>query len=419
MLPMANKKPISIAIIGGGAAGFFCAINAAKKAKGSQQPAQIVIFESGSQLLKKVRISGGGRCNVTHNIFEVNKFCENYPRGKRELLSPMNQFQAKDTIEWFADLGVKIIPESDGRMFPDSNSSETIINTYIEQCETLGVEIRQRWAIKSLQSTSVGRWRLTNQKEEVFECDKVLIATGSGEGGYKLATSVGHKITERAPSLFTFKISHPLLEELQGLSFPGAQLKLKVPPKNNFKQEGPILITHWGLSGPAVLKLSAWAAREMKNSQYNATLSVDWIGSFERPELIEKIETLKNANGKSLIKNVYPEMLPKRFWYRLLDFLAIDQEKQWANITKKEIGKIIETLKNTNFEIRGQSRFKEEFVECGGVALKEINFKSMESKKAPGIYFAGEILDIDGITGGFNFQNAWTTAWIAAQNMIP
>ncbi len=416
---MVDSGPISIAIIGGGAAGFFCAINAAKKARKAQQTAHIVIFESSSQLLKKVRISGGGRCNVTHNLFEVNKFCENYPRGQRELLSPMNQFQAKDTIDWFADYGVKIVPESDGRMFPDSNSSETIIETYLEQCEALGIEIRQRSAIKKLQRAQEGRWSLINQKDEVFDCDKVLIATGSAEGGYKLATSLGHKITERAPSLFTFKISHPLLEELQGLSFPNTQLKLKVPPKKNFKQAGPTLITHWGLSGPAVLKLSAWAAREMKTAQYNATLSVDWLGSMERLDLVEKLETLKKDNAKSLIKNVYPEVLPKRFWFRLLNFLKIDQEKQWANITKKEMSKVTETLKNTNFEINGQSRFKEEFVECGGVALKEINFKTMESKKAPGIYFAGEILDVDGITGGFNFQNAWTTAWIAAQNMIP
>ncbi len=415
---MKHPSPLEIGIVGGGAAGFFCAINVALFAQEQKRPVHVKIFESGHQFLKKVRISGGGRCNVTHNLFEVQKFCENYPRGQRELLSPMQKFQAKDTVAWFANHGVELVAEEDGRMFPTSNSSETIINTYLDLVKKLGIKTIDRSPIQSLRKGSENTWDLISKNQDVFTCDRVLIATGSAEKGYKLAESLGHKITERAPSLFSFKIAHPLLKGLQGLSFPNSSLQLKIPGQKSFKQMGPTLITHWGLSGPAILKLSAWAAREMKKSDYSATLVVNWFGHQEKPEVLANLQKIKADNGKTQLKNAYPTALAKRFWLQLLSVLDIDGDKQWANISKKELQSIFQNLTQCEFEIQGQNRFKDEFVECGGVSLKEIHFKTMESKKAPGVYFAGEILDVDGITGGFNFQNAWTTAWLAAHSMI-
>ncbi len=411
-------EPLEIGIVGGGAAGFFCAINAALFAQERQRPVKITIFESGHQFLKKVRISGGGRCNVTHNLFEVQKFCENYPRGQRELLSPMQKFQAQDTVAWFARQGVDLVAESDGRMFPTSNSSETIISTYLDLVKKLAIRTVDRSPIQEIRQGSEKAWELVTKQQDVFACDRILIATGSAERGYQLAGSLGHKITERAPSLFSFKISHPLLADLQGLSFPNTSLQLKIPNQKSFKQNGPTLITHWGLSGPGILKLSAWAAREMKKADYRAILVVNWVADQDKTHVLETLQTIKAENGKTQIKNAYPTVLAKRFWLQLLNVLQLDVDKQWANVSKKELQRIFQNLTQCEFEIQGQNRFKDEFVECGGVSLKEINFKTMESKKAPGVYFAGEILDVDGITGGFNFQNAWTTGWLAAQSMV-
>ncbi len=405
-----------MAVIGGGAAGFFGAINAAQKAKENNIALKITIFESGSQYLKKVRISGGGRCNVTHNLFDVNKFCENYPRGQRELRSPMQRFQAQDTLDWFSKQGVKIVAEDDGRMFPESNSSETIISTYLSLAEQYNIQTLNQHPIKSIQRNNDGSWNLQSRDESLFTFNYVLIATGSSPAGYKLAESLGHTITDRAPSLFSFKISNPLLYDLQGISFHRSQITLTVDKKKKFKQQGPTLITHWGLSGPAILKLSAWAAREMKLANYKAQLTINWV-DLNHDQTKAIIEKIKTDSPKTQIKNTYPDILPKRFWLSLLKMLSIEEEKQWANITKKEVQQIINNLIQFSCEVQGQNRFKDEFVECGGISSKEINFKSMESKIAPGVYFAGEILDVDGITGGFNFQNAWTTSWIAAQDI--
>ncbi len=410
-----QESVLKIGIVGGGAAGFFCAINAAEIAKQKNIPCQVIIFESSHQFLKKVRISGGGRCNVTHNIFEVQKFCENYPRGRKELLSPMQSFQAADTIEWFKARGVEIVAELDGRMFPKSNSSETIIETYQNLCDQFNIERIPKSTIRQIALEKDGGFSLVFKNETRNFFHKVLIATGSSESGYQLAQSLGHTITERAPSLFSFKIQDPLLEGLQGLSFPNTSLTLKVG-KTKFKQQGPSLITHWGLSGPAPLKLSAWAAREMNNSGHQARLLINWIG-LTTNEVEEDLNKLKTENAKALIKNTSFHNLPKRFWTQLLDCIKIDGEKQWANISKSELNKILSRLTQSDLEIHGKNRFKDEFVECGGVSSKEIDFKTMQSKRHPGLYFAGEILDVDGITGGFNFQNAWTTAITAARSM--
>lgn len=405
-----------VAIIGGGAAGFFSAINLAKLAQEQSINLEVRIFESSSQYLKKVKISGGGRCNVTHNCFDVRTFCQNYPRGSRELLSPMQRFQAKDTVQWFKEAGVNLVAEDDGRMFPDTNSSETIINCYLDLAKKYGVQLMPLHSVVSITKSTQG-WELSFKEKESFIADSVVIATGSSPGGYKLAESLGHSISERAPSLFSFKIKHPLISDLPGLSFPNTSLKLVLPNKKSFKQTGPTLITHWGLSGPAILKLSAWAAREMKQANYQATLIVNWLNNETTSSIDEKIKSLKNEHSKSFVKNVYPEELPKRFWLNLLNQHSISHEKQWANLSKKEVSSICQSLVQSQLEILGQNRFKEEFVECGGVSLKEIDFKSMESKVAKGVYFLGELLDVDGITGGFNFQNAWTTGWVAAHHI--
>ncbi|MBC8285882.1 MAG: NAD(P)/FAD-dependent oxidoreductase [Nitrospinae bacterium] len=419
---MSSNK--SIAVIGGGAAGFFSAICAAQLAQ--QNGPDIRIFEASEQVLKKVRISGGGRCNVTHNCFDVKLFCKNYPRGSRELLSPMQRFQASDTVEWFKNAGVQLVAEADGRMFPDTNSSETIIDCFFNLIEKHKIKLITNCPVQAIEVVSPNRFKLTTgdkvsfDDKDCFMADAVLVATGSGS--YPLAESLGHSITERAPSLFSFIIQDVLIAGLEGLSFKDTSLKLAFTEKTRrekvFKQRGPVLITHWGLSGPAILKLSAWAAREMKQSAYNGTLTINWMGAENSNDVESRLNRLKSENLKSHLKNVYPDNLPKRFWLNLLDKCSIDRDKQWAQISKKEVAQLCQALVASRLNISGQNRFKDEFVECGGVALREIDFKTMQSKICPGLYFAGEILDVDGITGGFNFQNAWTTAWVAAQHMM-
>jgi predicted Rossmann fold flavoprotein len=406
----------SIAVIGGGAAGFFSAICTAQLAQQKGLSPDIRIFEASEHVLKKVRISGGGRCNVTHNCFDVKLFCKNYPRGSRELLSPMQRFQASDTVKWFKDAGIQLIAEPDGRMFPDTNSSETIIDCFFKLIEKHRIKLITNCPVKSIEAVSPNRFKLATGDNNSLTVDTVLVSTGSGS--YHLPESLGHSISERAPSLFSFIIQDALISGLKGLSFSDASLKLTLPGKKVFKQRGPVLITHWGLSGPAILKLSAWAAREMKQSAYKGISTINWMGAENSNTVENRLGQIKSGNLKSYLKNVYPKNLPKRFWLSLLDKCSIDQSKQWAQISKKEVAQLCQALVASHLKISGQNRFKDEFVECGGVALHEIDFKTMESKICPGLFFAGEILDVDGITGGFNFQNAWTTGWVAAQHMM-
>ncbi|MBT6346371.1 MAG: NAD(P)/FAD-dependent oxidoreductase [Nitrospina sp.] len=408
----------TIAIIGGGAAGFFSAISAAQEAKEKGLSVDIRIFEATEDYLQKVKISGGGRCNVTHHCYDVKMFCQNYPRGSRELLSPMHKFQAQDTVEWFEKAGVHLVAEADGRMFPDTNSSATIIDCFLHAVDKFQIKLMPNHVVKTIATSASSQLKLSFRGQEDFMADAVLIATGSAPGGYRLADSLGHTIAERAPSLFSFKIEDPLISELQGLSFSDVTLKLTLPDKKGFKQKGAVLITHWGLSGPAILKLSAWAAREMKRADYRGTLTVNWMGGKKTGVVENQLNQMKMENSKNYLKNIYPENLPKRFWLNLLKKYSIDGDKQWANISKKEGVTICQALVASSLNISGQNRFKDEFVECGGVSLTEIDFKTMQSKICPRLYFAGEILDVDGITGGFNFQNAWTTGWLAAQHMV-
>lgn len=410
-------KTQDIVIVGGGAAGFFAAINTAEYAQQNNIPISLKILEFSSSVLKKVRISGGGRCNVTHFLFEPRQFCERYPRGAKELLSSFQRFQARDTVEWFAQRGIHLVAEEDGRMFPETNSSETIIDCFLQEARDLEVQVLLNHRVEAIIKNTDGSFAIHCADKQPFKADAVMMATGSSPQGYKLAQSLGHTITELAPSLFSFKISDPLISDLSGMSFESAEIKLLIEGEKVFREKGPMLITHWGLSGPAVLKISAWAAREMKRADYKAQLQVNWLGLKRAEDVTEILKKIKETHVKSQIHNVYPEQLAKRFWVQILSKCQIPEDKRWADLSNKELQALSQTLFATEFIVLGKNRYKDEFVECGGVSLKEIDFKTMQSKVCPRLFFSGEVLDIDGITGGFNFQNAWTGSWIAAQNL--
>ena len=413
---ISNKK--AIAIIGGGASGIFAAIRSAQVAKEKKVDVDICVFEASTNFLRKVRISGGGRCNVTHHLMDTKDFSLNYPRGQKELLSPFQKFQAADTIKWFEDRDVNLKYENDGRMFPITDRSETIIDCFIKETNKHKVKLLNKKNVNAIKKLQNGRLTLSINEDESFIADSVLIATGSKPLGYNLATALGHSITEIAPSLFTFKIDDPILENLSGTSFSNATLTLKIENSKPFIQTGALLITHWGLSGPALLKLSAWAAREMMHASYKAKIVVNWLSIDNEDEAEKWLKAIKKNNTKTSIGNAYPKNLTKRFWLQLLKKCSISKEKNWSEISKNELNQIIENMINCELGIVGKSRFKEEFVECGGVNLKEINLRTMESKICCGLFFSGEVMDIDGITGGFNFQSAWTSGWIAGNNML-
>jgi len=366
------------------------------------------------QAVKKGPNFGGGRCNVTHHIFEPRQFVKAYPRGAKELLSGFTVFQAKDTVRWFQDRGVRIVPESDGRMFPDSNRSETIINCFLAEASRLGVQILIDHPVSQIEKKD-GKFSIVCKSAEL-NADRVLLATGSFPLGHRLAVGLGHTITELAPSLFSFVIRNELITGLEGISFPMAKTTL-LCDGHVFAEAGPLLITHWGLSGPAVLKISAWSARHMKRAGYKATLKVNWLG-LDNLEVAKKfVEDFKARNLKSKILNARPDVIPLRFWERILTYVGLPSDIKWAELSKRQHFTLAEALFSTEFKVDGKNRYKDEFVECGGVDLREVDFRTMQSKVCPGLYFAGEVLDIDGITGGFNFQNAWTGSWIGAQSM--
>lgn len=408
---------LQIAIIGGGAAGVFAAIRAAELAKEKNIQANIQVFEASTRFLTKVLISGGGRCNVTYHCFDPKVFCKSYPRGNQELISPLHQFQAQDTVEWFENRGIEIKVEDDGRMFPVTDDSSTIVNGLLDEAEKHGVKLFSRHAAESIQFNR-NKYTITFAGGKTITVDRVLIATGSSPVGYKLAKKLGHSIEELAPSLFSFNIEHPLLKTLEGISFPKASVEVVFEDKTRFSQKAPILITHWGLSGPGILKLSAWAAREMKKFGYKAELVVNWLGLNQLEEIESILLKIKENNPKSKMTNAYPKDLPKRFWERLLEFAKIHSDRQWANASRENLKTLSESLFRLKMKVDGKSRNKEEFVECGGVSKKEIHWKTMESKLCKGLFFAGEVMDVDGVTGGFNLQNAWTCGWIAGTNIL-
>ncbi|MBD1839034.1 NAD(P)/FAD-dependent oxidoreductase [Coleofasciculus sp. FACHB-712] len=412
-------QPLKVVVIGGGAAGFFGAITCAE----TYPQAQVILLEAGRQPLSKVRISGGGRCNVTHACFDPAGLVQYYPRGGKALRGAFSRFQAKDTVVWFSDRGVQLKTEPDGRMFPITDSSETIVDCLFEAARASGVQIRRGTPVDKIfrQVTSLNQpldtgFEIQLKSGEILKCDRILLATGSNPQGYRWAKTLGHTIEPPVPSLFTFTISDPRLQDLAGVSVESARLRLGVG-KTQLEQIGPLLITHWGLSGPAALKLSAWAARMLHDCNYRTTLQINWLPQYNPEKLREMLLAVKSQLPQRAISTSCPLPLPRRLWQSLIAAVGISGEQRWAELSNKVLNQLIQELSEGKYQIQGKGVFKEEFVTCGGVNLKEVNFKTMESRICPGLYFAGEILDIDGVTGGFNFQSAWTTAYLAGQAM--
>jgi predicted Rossmann fold flavoprotein len=400
---------MKIVVIGGGAAGFFAAINCAQTNPNNH----VILIEASQQPLGKVKISGGGRCNVTHHCFDIGQLITNYPRGGKALRGAFTRFQPQDTITWFNGQGVKLKTESDGRMFPITDSSETIVNCLIETAKKVGVKLITGVAVKNIETG----FQVTLKTGEILTADKILIATGSSKIGYQWAEKLGHTIEKPVPSLFTFNIKDKRFQDLAGVSVENLYLKIVTQGKDKLEQTGPLLITHWGISGPAVLKLSAWGARILAENNYQMQLIINWLPEYNQSTLTEYLLQIKLENPKKQIASYSPVKLSKRLWQNLVIASEINPETIWTQLSKKQLNKLVQELVQGKYLIQGKGVFKDEFVTCGGVNLKEINFKTMESKICPNLYFAGEILDIDGITGGFNFQNAWTTGWIAGQAM--
>lgn len=395
-----------VVIIGGGAAGIFAAASLAEKTNALE----IIVLEKTRQLLSKVRISGGGRCNVTHAQFDPKKLTNNYPRGNKELLGPFHRFQPQDTIAWFQKHGVELKTEEDGRMFPITDHSATIINCLLSAAKEGGVKILCEHAVRSVEKTPHG-FLLSLEGHDPLPCDFLILATGSNPQGHQIATSLGHSIIPCVPSLFTFNVPSSPLLDLAGIAISSAELSLKNLP---FHQKGDLLLTHWGFSGPSALKLSAWAARELHACNYHTGLMINWISNFNREQALQILQKIKQQKPLKTLENENPFSLPMNLWKRLLTLNAIPLNTPLGHLSDKSLKLLAEQLTCSSFAVEGKTTYKQEFVTCGGISLKEVDFKTLESKLTHNLFFAGEILDIDGVTGGFNFQNAWTTAYLAA-----
>lgn len=396
-------------VVGGGAAGVFAAITA----KAAFPHSKVALLEKSAALLSKVRISGGGRCNVTHACFDPLALSKHYPRGNKELIGPFHRFQPLDTIEWFQSRGVNLKTEPDGRLFPDTDRSETIINCLLEEANKVGVEFLFRQHIVNICKDQ--KFTIERRDEPPITCDKILLATGSNQAGYDWAQGLGHSIQKPVPSLFTFNIPTSPLKEMSGISVDPVLIQLKGCP---LSQMGPLLITHFGFSGPAVLKLSAWAARYFYEKDYCVEISLNWLPLLSREKTLSQLIDLKaNHPHKSLLSE-NPFKLSRNLWKTFLELTGLAAKKRLIDLSNQEIQILVNKLHADSYFIEGKTTNKEEFVTCGGVSLKEVDFKTMQSKQCPGLFFAGEILDIDGVTGGFNFQNAWTTGFIAGNAVL-
>lgn len=401
-----------ILVIGGGAAGFFAAINAAEKNKGLK----IAILERGRDVLQKVKVSGGGRCNVTHACFEPEKLVKFYPRGENELLAPFKRFNPTNTIEWFESRGVKIKKEADGRMFPVSDSSQSIIDCLLGAAQRNRIEILTNSRVEHFDylPNEKTNWKLQVAGDRTLFAKKLMIATGSDTAVWALLEKLRVKIIEPVPSLFTFNIKDARISDLMGLSVPKAKVKII---GTKFESEGPLLITHWGLSAPAILKLSAWAARELNEANYKFTIQVNWLSVSTLEEVkLHLHKQISEQAKKNVILNA--ELgIPIRLWKSLCKAAEIGEFQKWAETGKKHIQRLAEQLTTCKFEVNGKSTFKEEFVTAGGVDLSELDFETYSLKQYPSLFMAGEVLNIDAITGGFNFQAAWTGGWIIGQSI--
>ncbi|MCA1659291.1 MAG: NAD(P)/FAD-dependent oxidoreductase [Verrucomicrobiaceae bacterium] len=404
--------PERIAIIGGGAAGFFAAIATARA-----NPAnEVSIYERGSEFLTKVRISGGGRCNITHACFEPRALSEHYPRGERALISPLHRFSPSDTVAWFEERGVRLKIEPDGRMFPVTDSSRTIIDCLVNEAKAAGVRLFPRKAVERARRGSPNGFELSLAGGEVVTCDRLLLATGGSRSptGAQIAESLGHNISPPVPSLFSFHVAAPWLRLLPGISMQDIEASVSGTP---LRERGAMLITHNGVSGPAVLRLSAWGARVLHAMDYEFILRVNWLPDFNNDQIRVQLRALREANPNRRVANSPMAPLPARLWEQLALTAGIDCGTRWTTLSRVNANALAGLLSRTELEVNGKSLNKEEFVTCGGVNLREVDFKTMESRITPRLYFAGELLDLDGVTGGFNFQAAWTTGWIAGHAM--
>ena len=401
--------PFDLVVVGGGAAGFMTAVTAAENGV-----KRIIILEGSSKLMEKVRISGGGRCNVTNASWIPNELVENYPRGGIKLLESFNRFAAGDVFDWFEKRGLNLKIEADNRVFPVSDSSLDVISCLKKNAITKGVEISTKFFVKEILKTSDNLFTILNSEKNSIIAKNIILSTGGHPSGHKLAKNFGHSIIRPVPSLFTFSTKETKLNECSGVSIKNIDIEIQLNNKS-FKNRGDLLITHWGFSGPAVLKLSSIAARELFDQKYKFNLIIRW-SNLEYKELKEKIDNLKLNNGKLNLINLRPlPLLTKRLWVFLLNKMEINKDKKWSDLLADEREKMINSLLKDKYIISSKGPFGEEFVTSGGVSINEVNFKSMESLICPGLFFSGEVLDVDGITGGFNFQHCWTSGWLAGQ----
>ena len=400
-------------VIGGGAAGFFCAVNAARM----DRSLKVTIIEKSNKLLSKVKISGGGRCNVTHSCFDIAEMSKRYPRGQHFVKKAFHQFFTTDIINWFEERGVKLKTEDDGRMFPVTDSSQTIINCLLREANRFGVEIIMNREVKKIE-TDHSAFNLQLSTGEIFSADFVCIASG----GYPKSSMFdwlkepGHTIEEPVPSLFTFNLPNHPITKLMGVSVEKAKVKiLPIAIGTKLEEEGPLLITHWGLSGPAVLRLSAWGARELRIMNYELRIIINWVPRYSEESLRKRFQELRSENASQKVINKNSIGLPSRLWEFLAEQSGIKNEWRWADLPATEQNRLIKNLCSYECEVKGKTTFKEEFVTAGGIKLNEVDANTMMSKKVPNLFLAGEVLDVDGITGGFNFQHAWTSGWVAAK----
>ena len=400
-------EKINVAVIGGGAAGFFAAYSAAFH----HPEAKVTLFEKSSKLLAKVKVSGGGRCNVTHGCFVNHGLVKFYPRGAKKLRPVFDQFSVQDTFNWFESQGVMLKTEADGRVFPTTDDSQTIIDALISACQTLGVQIKTKQEVSAIEKNGSIRLQVNGTP---LDFSHVIVAAGGSpkESGLNWLKELGHDISTPVPSLFTFNMPNESIKALMGITVSQVQVSVL---GTKLVQQGPLLITHWGMSGPAILKTSAWGAKILAERNYAFDIQVNWLGGTTEDQLRTRFGQLVDDAGKRKIKNKNPFDLPERLWLFLLDKAGIEPEKPWREVAKKEKNKLINLLTNDQYAVKGKTTFKEEFVTCGGISLASIDMKTMESRVVPNLYFAGEVLDIDGVTGGFNFQAAWATGFVSGK----
>lgn len=420
-----------VIIVGGGAAGFYGAIHIAEADSGLK----VAILEKGRHVLTKVKVSGGGRCNVTHAQSEPLALSKNYPRGEKELLGPFHTHSSGDTVAFFEDRGIPLKTEQDGRMFPNTDSSQTIVDFFVKEARRLGVVLLRNTVVAEIaplgkdDTIGPGGWKVVTVKK-TYQAKKVLLTTGGNLKIWRLLAGLGHTIVDPVPSLFTFNIQDERIRGIQGVSTNAlvevlskktlakeitVTLRSQQDKASRLVAEGPLLITHWGMSGPAILKLSAWGAKVLNEYQYKFAIRVNWLPDYQKEGLVSELMQIKEVEARKTILRTQALDLPRRLWINLVTAAGITRETKWASVTRKQLENLASQLTQSVFSVQGKSTFKEEFVTAGGIDLKEINFKTFESKIHPNLYFAGEIIDVDAITGGFNFQNAWTGAYIAAR----